>query len=170
MSDITKEIAAHGPPGGFSSEEFNAVARGAELEGIAILCSKFELKPECIGKQTEWKLHYGRKVRSCHFNAVDKSVAAIFEYKVTAKQGRLHALQFVAEYIVFYETPEGVTEAAAMGFCRQVGTFAAYPYFRALFSRFSAEANLSLPPLPVIASTAHIAPKKKKGETKSEQA
>jgi hypothetical protein len=64
-----------------------------------------------------------------------------------------------ADYGVFYETPDGTTTAGAVGFCRNVGTFAAYPYFRALFAQLSGEAGLSLPPLPAIASTAHIPPK-----------
>ena len=163
MSDITNEIAAQAPPSGFGSVEYNAVAVGAELEGIVLFNSRFDLAPNLLGRRREWKLSYGRKVKSCKFNQDERSVVAILEYHVTAKVGRSRALQCVAEYAVFYETPEGATSEGAIGFCRNVGVFSAYPYFRALVSRLTADANVQLPPLPVIASKAHIPPKKIEG-------
>lgn len=163
MSDITSEIVAQGPPSGFGSVEYNDVACGAELEGIVLFNNRFEIAPDLLGRRREWRLSYGRKVKSCQFNEADSSVAAIFEYHVTAKVGRRRALQCVAEYAVFYQTPAGATDAGATGFCRNVGVFAAYPYFRGLVSRLTADANVQLPPLPVIASRAHIPPKKVEG-------
>jgi hypothetical protein len=98
---------------------------------------------------------------SCTFSAEKRHVAGIFEYNVVAKDGRTHAAKCSAQYVVYYLLPANATEEAAKGFCRNVGMFAAYPYFRALVSRFSSEANLNLPMLPAIASTAHIPPKPK---------
>ena len=63
------------------------------------------------------------------------------------------------EYLVVYTVPEECPEPAKVGFCRSVGVFAAYPYFRSLVSQFAWNAGLEIPPLPAIASTAHI-PKK----------
>lgn len=162
MSDISKEMTVKVAPEGFSGAEYNKVARGAELEGIILMNSSFDVKAECISDQRDWKLSHGRKILSCQFNEEERSVAAVLEYNVTARLGRKRALRCVTQYAVFYETPAGATKAGAIGFCRNVGTFAAYPYFRALFSRLSSEANLRLPPLPAIASMAHIPPKKSK--------
>lgn len=162
MSDITNEMAVQAARDGFSGAEFNKVASGAELEGIVLLCSSYQVKPECLPRQNEWSLNYGRKVISCQFNEEEQSVAAVLEYNVVAKLGRKNALRCTAEFAVFYATPDGSTAAGAEGFCRNIGTFAAYPYFRALFSRLSSETNLTLPPLPAIASTAHIPPKEPK--------
>jgi len=164
MNDISKEMANVAPAGGFGGAEYNAVARGAVLEGISLFSSKFDVNPECLGGQENWKLNYGRRVLSCQFSADDKSVVGIFEYFVTAKSGRKRALHCVAQYGVFYATPEGATEAGSKGFCRNVGTFAAYPYFRAHFAQLVAATGLNFPPLPSIASTAHIPPKDAKGE------
>ena len=161
MSDISHEIAAQAPPTGFGSAEYNAVALAAELEGILLINSTFEVSLELIGRRKEWKLSYGRKPVSFQFNEEERSVAGVFEYHVTAKVGRKRALHCLAHYAVFYETPEDATEAGAVGFCRNVGIFAAYAYFRALFSRMVADSNVQLPPLPMIASRAHIPPKKK---------
>lgn len=160
MSDISKEVAAQAPPTGFAGAEYNNVAMAAELEGIVLVGSSFQVSPELVGRRKEWKLSYGRKLISCEFNKDEHSVAGIFEYHVTAKVGKKRALRCVAHYAVFYETPENATEAGATGFCRNVGMFAAYAYFRGLFARLVAEANLQLPPLPTIASRAHIPPRK----------
>lgn len=161
MSDITKEVNAQAPPGGFCGEEYNRVATHAELEGIILINANFEVSPEFLGRRKDWKLSYGRKVSSCRFSSEDRSVVGVFDYHVTAKVGRKRALHCSAQYAVFYETPEEATEAGSIGFCRNVGLFAAYPYFRSLVARVAADANVQLPPLPTIASKAHIPPKAK---------
>lgn len=160
MTDISTELAKDAPKSGFASAEYNVVAAAAQLEAINLLSSHFKIDPDCLVNQRQWKLSHGRKVLSCHFSEEEHSVAAIFQYHVTAKFGRKQAVHCVADYGVFYHIPDGATEEAAMGFCRNVGTFAAYPYFRALFSQLVGEAGLRMPPLPSIASTAHIPPKK----------
>lgn len=166
MSDISKEMAAQAPPGGFAAADYNEVATRAFLEGIILRKTEFVVNSECLRNRNSWKLDHGRKILGCSFNAKSGSVAGIFEYHFIAKDGRKNAAKCTAEYMVFYRTPDNADEEAAKGFCRNVGTFAAYPYFRALVSRFSSEANLNLPMLPTIASTAHIPPKPKK--TKAE--
>ncbi len=160
MSDISKEIEGLEPKPGFTGAQYNHVATHAELEGVVLLNSQFVLNMEHLPRRDEWKLSYGRKMKSCSFSPEQSSAAAVFEFHMTAKVGRAIALRCVAQYAVFYETPQAATEEAARGFCRNVGVFAAYPYFRGLVARFVSEAGLSLPPLPAIASTAHIPPKK----------
>jgi hypothetical protein len=83
-------------------------------------------------------------------------VVAIFQYHVEGKRSRKKMFSFVADYGVSYTVPEDATEPAALGFCRNVGKFAAYPYFRGLAAHMFAEAGMRVPPLPSIASTAHI--------------
>lgn len=162
MSDISAHIANEAPKSGFAGAEYNAVATAARLEAINLLYSTFSVDTGCLTNQLQWKLSYGREVLSCEFSEENHNVAAILRYHVTAKLGRKRALHCVADFGIFYHTPDGAKEAAAMGFCRNVGTFAAYPYFRALFAQLIADAGLSLPPLPAIASTAHIPPKEPK--------
>lgn len=162
MGDITKEIAAQAPPGGFAGADYNDVALGASLDGIMLQKCEFDVNAECLRNRKSWKLEHGRKLLTCAFNKERGSVAGVFGFHFIAKDGRKHAAKCYAEYVVFYRIPEEAKEEAAKGFCRNVGMFAAYPYFRALVSRFSSEANLNLPMLPAIASTAHIPPKPKK--------
>jgi hypothetical protein len=160
MTDISKEIEAQAPQPGFSSAEYSYVATKAVLDAIVLLNSQFIFNVEYLPKRNDWKLSYGRKVKTCQFSAEQSSVIAVFEYHMTAKVGRAIALRCIANYAVFYETPPDATEEAARGFCKNVGVFAAYPYFRGLLARMTTDAGVTLPPLPAIASTAHIPPKK----------
>jgi hypothetical protein len=162
MTDISTEIAKEAPKSGFAGAEYNAVTTGARLEGINLLYNSFTIDPDCLVSQRQWKWSYGRKVLSCHYSEEEQTVAAIFQYHVIAKHGRKKALKCVADYGVFYHTPDDATQEAAVGFCHNVGTFAAYPYFRALFAQLVSEAGISVSPLPSIASTAHIPPKEPK--------
>lgn len=162
MSHISNEIAKEAPKSGFAGAEYNAVATAAQLQGINLLSSQFNVDPACISTQGLWKLSYERKLLACHFSDDGRNVAAILQYQVTAKSSRKRALFCSADYGVFYQMPDGATQEAVTGFFRNVGTFAAYPYFRALFAQLVSEAGLTLPPLPAIASTAHIPPKEPK--------
>ncbi|WP_397586698.1 hypothetical protein [Sphingobium fuliginis] len=169
MGEIVKKSDVKPPAqGGFKGAEYNAVATVARLEKICLVGSRFDVNPDLFGQQSEWKLSYGRKVKSCQFAPDSDCVMGVFEYHVTARVGRARAMQCTAEYIVLYEVPGDAPEAAAQGFCKNVGAFAAYPYFRGLVAHLFAEAGLSIPPLPAIASTAHIPPKPKAKELRDD--
>jgi preprotein translocase subunit SecB len=146
------------PKKGFSGKDYNHVAVNAKLRLISLLSSTFDVKPRSLPKQDDWKLAYEWNAKGCTFDGRGV-VSAIFEYVVTAKLGRKTALKCTAEYVVLYEVPSESEAEAAEGFCHNVGLFAAYPYFRGLVAQLVSNANLMLPPLPSIASTAHI-PKK----------
>lgn len=155
---VQQEAEAQGKAG-FSAAEYNAVAVGAALQAINLLSSRFDVNPDCVGDLSKWSLSYGRKVISCTADEDGAYVAAIIRYEVTAKLGRRRAMICSADFGIYYSTPKGSKHEAALGFCRNVGSFAAYPYFRSLVAQLTWNAGVSLPPLPAIASTAHI-PKK----------
>ena len=155
---------------GFKGADYNAVATAARLESVRLVSQRFEVNSSCQEDPTSWKLEYGRKVMACTFDQEAGFVAAIIQYEVTAREGRKRALRCVAEYGIMYSVPHDSEEEAALGFCRYVGSFAIYPYFRALFAQLAWNAEVTLPPLPTIASTAHIPPKPKKGDVQLEEA
>jgi hypothetical protein len=156
-----KHVKKHDPTvdEGFSGAEYNAVAMGAQLRAINMLSSEFHVASDCVSALNDWKLSYDRRILSCSFDDELNFVAAIFQFEVLGKLGRRRALRCVADYGLYYSIPDGSTEAAAKGFCQNVGSFAAYPYFRTHVATMAANAGIMLPPLPAIASTAHI-PKK----------
>jgi len=144
---------------GFTGAAYNHVAMGANLRLISLASANFKVNGECLVDKKRWKLSYDWVLAACHFDRDLSTISAIFEYEVVAKLGRKTALRGSAEYVVAYDVPADSDEVAAKGFCNNVGAFAAYPYFRGLVAQMTAGANLTLPPLPTIASTAHI-PKK----------
>jgi preprotein translocase subunit SecB len=140
----------------FKAAEYNEVAMNSSLIEIRLLKSSFLVEPDFYAVQDETKLSFGRETVSCSVDSADNTVAAIFKYNVLAKQGRSKLLRCEAEYVVIYEVKSVSPHAAMAAFCRNVGAFAAYPYFRALVSQLTWGAGVTLPPLPAIASTAHI--------------
>jgi hypothetical protein len=154
---------------GFKGADYNAVAMAARLESIRLIAQRFDVNPECE-EPSKWKLEYGRKVMACSFDADAGFVAGIIRYEVTGRQGRKRAFRCMAEYGIMYSIPSEADEEAALGFCQYVGSFAIYPYFRALVAQLAWNAELLLPPLPSIASTAHIPPKPAKNDVQFEAA
>lgn len=156
-------------PKGFSGAEYNAVALGSSLEAIRLLKSSFDVKLDMFDLEAGIpKLSYGRRAVGCQVTPDGRQVAAIFHYNVVARVKRKKVLTCEVEYLVVYGIPEDSPEAAALGFCRNVGVFAAYPYFRSLVSQFAWNAGIELPPLPSIASTAHIPKKANSPEAQSQ--
>lgn len=150
---------------GFSADEYNQVAMGAKLRLVSLVKSNFHVNPDCLSSQDDWKLSYDHGEIACSYDSARGVVSAIFQYEVIAKHGRKTAMRAVAEYVVLYSVPNSSGSDAAEGFCHNVGRFAAYPYFRALVAQLTSGANLMLPPLPTIASTAHI-PRRPSNEKK----
>jgi preprotein translocase subunit SecB len=141
---------------GFSGAEYNAVALTAKLRAINLLNSNFDFNPEPGVDQDQWKLAYGVRVTSCKYQENGEFAAAVIRYTMTAKYMRKKIIACTAELGVFYDVGVVKNPDAAEAFCNNVGVFAAYPYFRALVSNLLWNAGVNLPPLPAIASTAHI--------------
>lgn len=137
---------------GFSGKEYNAVAHAANLRSINLLRSAMMSNPAQFDAAEAISLSLGRELQSCQFDPETQVAAAIFKFSILAKAGRKKAFSCSCEYAVVYQMPADATEAAATGFCRNVGGFAAYPYFRALAAQMAWNAGIELPPLPSIAA------------------
>lgn len=162
------EVVSNKKKAGFSAAEYNSVAVAATLHAINLLASSFKVDVEEMNHAEDWRLSYNRKFLACHYDAERNQVAAIMQFQVIGRSGRKQAMKCTADYGVFYEVPRDATEEAAIGFCRNVGSFAAYPYFRSLVAQLAWNAGLTLPPMPSIASTAHI-PSKKQLQSQEEE-
>lgn len=137
---------------GFSSFEYNNVALHSTLLAIQLLRLEMDGNPEHYTRGKRLKLKFNRETLSCRYDDESKASAAIFRYNLAARVGRSKAFGCSAEYAVIYQVPDDATEAAASAFCRKVGQFAAYPYFRAVAAQMAWNAGLELPPLPSIAA------------------
>lgn len=149
---------------GFSSAEYNAVAHAAKLRVINLLNSSFDFSPEPGVDKDDWKLAYGVRVTSCKYQESGEFAAAVIRYTMTAKHMRRKIISCSAEFGVFYDVGLVVNPVAAEAYCNNVGVFAAYPYFRTLVSNLLWNAGVDLPPLPSIASTAHVPKSERKSD------
>ena len=148
----TAGLGAVETPAGFSGEEYNHVARTAELGGIRLLKFAMEGRPDLYSRDTKQTLSYDRQLISCHFDEEARAVAAIFRFSVAAKTGRAKSFSCQADYAVIYQMAEDAKREAALAFCKHVGAFAGYPYFRAAVSQMAWSSEIDLPPLPSIAA------------------
>jgi hypothetical protein len=149
---LPTEVQAAAKRGGFSGAEYNHVATTARLQTITLLKLDFDVHPERFEGDGEIRLAFDRKVLSCRFDEESPAAAAIFQFSVVAKQGRARAFHLVADYAVLYAMGPDAKPDAATGFCKHVGAFAAYPYFRAVAAQMAWNAGVDLPPLPAIAA------------------
>ncbi len=149
--------------GGFSSEEYNDVATSATLATIQLLEASMQGSPALYSREGEMRLSYGRELRSCRFDQESGSAVAIFGFGVKAENGDDEAFSLEAEYAVIYTMQADAPEEAVKAFCKNVGVFAAYPYFRSLAAQTAWNAGLDLPPLPSI-SAMPVVPKKPSAE------
>lgn len=152
MTDITQEQLANDGQTGFKGAEYNRVASVASLEDVRLLRVRSDVRPESEKRVT---LSYGRDLVSCDYEPDSASAAAIFRLHVTAKFGRKTVFKIEAEYLTLYDVGDDAHPNAARAFVKNVGLFAAYPYFRALVAQLAWSSGMALPPLPTIASTAY---------------
>lgn len=149
---LPSEVRAAAEREGFSGAEYNAVAMGARLSTIKLLNLQLETSPEACGNEDGAELAFDRRVLSCRHDHETDSTAAIFQFGVTVRVEDEVSFRCVADYAVLYEMPEAVRPEAATSFCKHVGSFAAYPYFRAIAAQMAWNAGVELPPLPSIAA------------------
>lgn len=141
-----------GKDSGFAAEEYNAIARQAKLGMIRVAKVGFECAPDFNEYEDEVRLSIDRECLACSTSDDGDVVIAMFKFRALAKYKRRIMLKGEAVYAVLYEIPADCNHDAAHAFCRKVGQYAAYPYFRALMSQFAWAAEANLPPIPVIAA------------------
>ncbi len=151
-SPIPAEVEAAAKRGGFSGAEYNALAMNARLDAIKLVNLVLETDTDTTQDEEERHLAFGRKLVSCRYDETSHAAAAIFQFEVGVTNGSTEEFKCVADYAVLYEVPDGSSSEAAMAFCKHVGSFAAYPYFRAVAAQMAWNAGVNLPPLPSIAA------------------
>lgn len=140
------------PEDGIAPAAYNHVVANAELVTIQLRRHEFDVAAEFYDPEAKKKLHFNKQCLACAYDAEAMAVAGTFRFTITGKSGRKSVLKSVADYLVIYEFREIVAQDAAEAFCRRIGLYAAYPYYRALVASLSAAANLNLPTLPMIAT------------------
>lgn len=136
----------------YQPAEYNEIVRTAKLVSVQLSKVDFAVDEKFYDQKKRPTLSMNREYLKFLFDKKQKIVAGSFRFSIDAKTTGESILGGSADYLVIYELADGASEAAAIDFCKRVGVFAAYPYYRALVAHLSWAANTRLPPMPVIAT------------------
>lgn len=137
----------------FLAADYNRVVQSANLLSVQLIKTDFNVDEKFFDHKIKRSLVMNREYLKFVFDKKQKVVAGEFRFSFQTKGPVESVLSSSAEYLVIYEFAENdVNEAAAIDFCKRVGVFAAYPYYRALVAHLSWATNTNLPPMPVIAT------------------
>ncbi len=132
-------------------ENYNTVVAKAELSFVRLVDVAFKVAPNPEANIKKPPSLYCN-VADVEFDIeVDQGRAGLLVLCTAgAKRGKAKHIDCKVRYFVLYSGLEGCEEEAVMRFLTRVGKFAVYPYFRSLFSTLTWEAQVGLPPLPVL--------------------
>ena len=138
---------------------YNRIVVQSQLVGVRLVQSQFTISPEYFGYDEHpsqvHELAMGGDIIDVETNKALGGAVGVFQLWVEArdKKTRDTRMRIECSYLVEYSGLDLSTKElddAARLFVRRVGRFAAFPYARALASRYSDESGASLPPLPVL--------------------
>ena len=139
-----------------SPEAYNKVVDSAVLRDIKLISSTFYVRPNFFDLRDKVELSINKKCTDCT-DVEEGTIVAFFSFEV---HGRLRdhdeddneVMEASAVYLAAYNVDPDSQATEAAAFCKRVGLFAAYPYFRALVAHWAADADLDIPPIPLISA------------------
>lgn len=133
-------------------EIYNAVARCAELLGVQLIESTFNVLPSFFELgEDEGSLCLDVVDLHGKFDPESRVSTSIFQFENSKKKGRQKLFVVKDKFVVFYRIPLDCDEFHAVSFARRVGVMACYPYFRAHVAQTASLANAKMPILPTLA-------------------
>lgn len=131
--------------------EYNNVASSAQLRGIKLVSSAFDLKPEALGSdQSDWAFSIKSEMTDCEFFPDSGHLYCVYRYVASCKRARTRLVSTDASYIITFHVDGACNSESARAYAAILGRVAAYPHFRALFATVTNQAGLMLPPLPIM--------------------
>lgn len=143
------------PKAAFDSEQYNKVARAAQLRRISLIQSKFVVLPAYFlerDSSTPTKFSYQAHFKNPAFSPEKGTASCEWHWGISSKFKRKTTLSVDTIYLVVYEGLGDCDPDAVTMYMRRVGRFSTYPYFRTRVSQYSWESNAEIPILPSIAT------------------
>jgi hypothetical protein len=135
----------------------------ASMRNVRLAKSDFNADPESFGGDRKtWKMGFGCDVVSTHYDAARKRASALIAADAYCKIAHRRIISLKCSYVVAYDIDGDPDQTAVSQFLERVGTFAAYPYFRAHFAEVTSQAGIMLAPLPVMKEGKRVIAKSKK--------
>lgn len=145
-------------------EQQSAVIESARLMEVSLTNSQFAVDPDFRSEQEASDKFIDEVVLNTHFDAdhqlllghvqcrvwMNRASDKTTEERPSIEEALAQSLFSVeAEYFVVFQLSGQHTEDSIKAFFERTGSFAAWPYFRALVSSFAAAAGVSVPVLPI---------------------
>lgn len=131
---------------------YNDVVARAKLQAIRLLSSEFDVQPlayEPNDQGPEFEIAHNLIAHS--YDRERNQLSGLLGFEAQQTRDGNAVLSVAAEYLVDYLLNTECEEDAAELFVERLAPFAAYPYFRSLFSQLTSQAGLLTPPLPILA-------------------
>ena len=130
---------------------YNEAVNSAELVDVKLISSSFKVEKEFFSEEGEnSKFGFGPKTSKAGFDEEKNMVLGHIEFETSAKLGNKFIMRLQSTYFVAFSFEKKVDKDQAVKFFHRVGKFTSYPYFRNLFAQHVSEAQLELPPLPIL--------------------
>lgn len=132
--------------------DYNAVAAVAQLTGVKLAGSSFDLKPDAWGSNpNEWAYAIKADMTDCEYTPDSGHLYCVYRFIAACRKGRTRVLGVEASYFVTFRLAGECNAESARAYAVIIGRMAAYPHFRSLFATLTSQAGLMLPPLPIMA-------------------
>lgn len=132
-------------------EDYNAVAARAQLRGVKLASTSFDLKPEALGSDpNEWSYAIKSEMADCEYFADSGHLYCVYRFTAVCRKGRTRMLGVDSSYIVTFHVDGPCNTGSARAYAAILGRVAAYPHYRSLFATLSSQAGIMLPPLPIM--------------------
>ncbi len=132
-------------------QTYNSVVATARLADLSLISFHSEFKLDPFNNEIPaFDLQVSDNMSDWGLNAEDSYVWCEISFVAECVIGNKKPIKIKCAYSVRYTFRGVAEEETAKLFLERVAKFACYPYFRALVSTTAGQANIALPPLPVL--------------------
>lgn len=129
---------------------YDDVVEKAELGNIVLMSVNFDVSTDYDPRSEKNRLLYDIDQEGTDFDEENGRAMVQIASSLTVKNGRKSVINCKTRHLVYYRGLSGCNPGAVDRFVSRVGRFTVYPYFRAIVSQMDWNAQLGLPPLPIL--------------------
>lgn len=130
---------------------YNRLVAHATVQGIRLIGTRFDVSPKALSSdRSKWSYRLHDELVASHCDEEALQLRGEYIYEATCISSRSRMVKVTGRYLATFGLSSACAADAGDSYLRNVGRFACYPYFRALFATLTDQCGLLLPPLPII--------------------